>query len=281
MAGPVIVGLGEILWDMLPAGPRFGGAPANFACAVARLMRDSAQVHLVSAIGHDALGQQALTELQGCGVGTDHIQSNPWPTGQVHVSLDQSGVATYEFGDDQAWDHLCWTPGLVRLAPACQVVCFGTLGQRSDASRVVIERFASAAKQAWRVFDINIREPHFSMPIALSSLQIANVVKLNEDELPHVAALVGVSGSDIEMAKQIRQRLQLAYLAVTRGPQGAWLLSEEGLSEVTAPQIAATNTVGAGDAFTAALLQGILQGKSLTQINEYAVAVASAVCRDN
>jgi len=276
---PVIVALGEILWDCFPSGPRFGGAPANFAQAAARRLQGMADVHLVSAVGHDALGDRALAQLQQAGVGTDHVQTNPWPTGQVSVSLDAAGIATYQFGENQAWDYLTWTPGLVRLAQASQVVCFGTLGQRSEASRIVIERFVSAAKNAWRVLDINIREPYFSIPIGLSSLQIANVVKLNEEELPQVAAMVGVADSAREMAKQIRQRLQLAYLAVTRGPHGAWLLSEEGFSEVAAPPVADPNTVGAGDAFTAALVEGLLRGDSLASINEHAVAVASEACR--
>lgn len=279
MSGRVIVGLGEILWDLLPSGPRFGGAPANFACAAARLLGDSAEVHLVSAVGEDALGDQALEELRTRGVHPDHVQRNPWPTGRVHVTLDAVGVPQYEFGTGEAWDHLAWNPGLARLAQTCSAVCFGTLGQRSDPSRIVIERFTSAAKQAWRIFDINIREPFFSMPIALASLQIANVVKLNEDELPQVAALVGVSGPEPEMARQIRQRLQLDYLAVTRGPRGAWLVAEEGFSDVAAPPVKATNTVGAGDAFTAALVQGLLRRDSLDAINRHAVAVASAVCQ--
>lgn len=279
MSCPVIVGLGEILWDLLPSGPRFGGAPANFACAAARLMGDSAQVHMVSAVGEDALGDQALAELRQRGVNREHVQCNAWPTGRVHVSLDAAGVAQYEFGADEAWDHLAWQDSLASLAQNCQAVCFGTLAQRSEPSRIVIERFVSAAKHAWRVFDINIREPFFSMPIALSSLQIANVVKLNEDELPQVAALVGVSGHEPDVARQIRQRLQLDYLAVTRGPRGAWLLSEEGFSDVAAPPTPVANTVGAGDAFTAALVQGLLRHDSLEQINQHAVAVASAVCQ--
>lgn len=242
-------------------------------------MREAADVHLVSAVGVDALGDQALAHLRQAGVGIDHVQSNPWPTGQVAVSLDAAGLPSYQFGENQAWDHLTWTTALGRLAQDCQVVCFGTLGQRSEASRIVIERFAAAAKQAWRVLDINIREPYFSIPIALSSLQIADVVKLNEEELPQVAAMVGVSDSEHEMARQIRQRLQLDYLAVTRGPKGAWLLSEEGLSEVAAPPISDPNTVGAGDAFTAALVQGLLRGDALASINQHAVTVASEACR--
>jgi fructokinase len=278
MERPVIVGLGEILWDQLPSGPRFGGAPANFACAAARLFGDTATVHLVSAVGRDDLGTDAVAELQRRGVGIEHVEKTAWPTGEVQVLVDDDGVPTYRFDEGQAWDHLSWRPALARLAETCQAVCFGTLGQRCEPSRVVIERFTTAAKRALRVFDINIREPYFSTSIAFSGLQIANVVKLNEEELVRVAAMTGVSGDGWEMAKQIRQRLQLVCLAVTRGPKGAWLFSEEGASDVPAPQVEVTHTVGAGDAFTAALVQGLLRRDPLDAINRHAVAVAAAAC---
>jgi fructokinase len=278
MGLPLIVGLGEILWDMFPSGPRFGGAPANFAMATAKQLAGVAQVQMVSAVGSDDLGKQATQELQVQNVDVAFVQIGSLPTGQVLVQLDDQGRASYRFAEQQAWDEIRWTSDLENLAQRCSVVCFGTLAQRKPLSRTTIQAFVKTAQHAIRLFDINIRQPHFSDEVALNGLRLANVVKLNEEELPVVAGLTGVDGEWREVARQIRRHWGLRYLAVTRGAEGALLLSADEEHFAPAPTVQVASTVGAGDAYAAALVAGILRGDSVHEINTRAVSIAADVC---
>ena len=139
-----MVGIGEILWDLFPTGPRFGGAPANFVCSIAELAGDRIDAAIASGVGRDDLGRRALESLHAHGVDTQCVAVSDRPTGQVHVTLDAAGHASYEFAADTAWDHFVWSEGLQQLAARADAVCFGTLGQRSDVSRGTILRFVRA-----------------------------------------------------------------------------------------------------------------------------------------
>lgn len=276
--GQVVVGLGEVLWDVFPSGPRFGGAPANFACTTAGLSAETA-VFMVSSVGHDELGQQARRELQQRRVDTTYLADSERPTGTVTVRLDDSGHASYEFAADTAWDALIWSAVLQDLAARTDAVCFGTLGQRSETSRQTIRQFLQAVPEtALRVFDINLRPPFYSDQIIRESLQLANGLKLNEDELPIVARLHGISGSEAEMLQQLAGQLDLRMVALTKGSQGALLLADGQLSQHPGIRTKVTDTVGAGDAFTAALVLGLLAGDDPSQILDHASKVAAYVC---
>ena len=217
----VIVGIGEILWDVFLEGLRFGGAPANFACSAARLGGDDVSVFMVSNVGRDDLGQRAVDSLQKHGADVSCVSPVDRPTGQVNVELDHDGHASYTFAADTAWDHLAWSQELEDLAARAAAVCFGTLGQRSDPSRQTIRRFVSSTTpECLRICDINLRPPFYSDSIILESLDLANVLKLNDDELPVVATACGISGSDREMIRQLASRFQLRIVALTRGARG-------------------------------------------------------------
>jgi len=274
---PVVVGLGEILWDVFPDGPRFGGAPANFACHVAALGGNS---QIVSAVGRDELGQRALAELDNRHVGTRAVHRHQRrPTGTVTVSLDADGQASYEFAADTAWDALPWSEDLARLAERTLAVGFGTLGQRSKCSRETIRRFVVATPAtALRVFDVNLRPPFVSDSVILESLTLSNVLKLNDEELPAVAALCDLSGSDVEVMRKLAEKFALRAVALTRGPDGAVLLRDGQISEHPGIETRVVDTVGAGDAFTAALVLGLLDGSDLGAINRSACRVAAFVC---
>ena len=274
---PVIVGLGEILWDVFPDGPRFGGAPANFACHVAAL---GGTAEMVSAVGRDALGERALAELGNRRVGTQGVyRDERRPTGTVTVSLDGDGHASYEFAADTAWDALPWSEELAQLAERTSAVGFGTLGQRSEASRETIRRFVAATPTtALRIFDVNLRPPFVSDAVILESLALANVLKLNDEELPAVAALCGLSGPEVEVMRELADRFTLRAVALTRGPNGAVLLRDGRVSEQPGIETQVVDTVGAGDAYTAVLALGLLQRRNLDAINRGACQVAAFVC---
>jgi fructokinase len=275
-----VVGLGEILWDVFPDGPRFGGAPANFGCSVAELAGDRCEVHIVSGVGDDELGRQAIAALHGHGVETSAVAVTNRPTGQVLVQLDGAGHATYEFATDTAWDHLAWDPRWEPLAASADAVCFGTLGQRSAGSRDTIRRFVKATPpKCLRVLDVNFRPPFWTAETVLASLRLANVLKLNEGELRQLARLLGLSGTENEVLQQLMARYPLRVAALTRGSAGAILLHCSGeYSDLPGQPVNVVDSVGAGDSFTAALVVGLLSGLPLGAINAWAARVAAFVC---
>jgi fructokinase len=274
-----VIGLGEILWDVFPDGPRFGGAPANFACSVAELARDRIDVYAAGGVGADDLGRRAIEALRLHGVDTSCVAMVDPPTGQVLVKLDAAGRASYEFAADAAWDNVAWSEGLQQLAARADAVCFSTLGQRSEISRQTIQRFVRATPaECLRVLDINLRPPFWNEEIVLQSLQWANVLKLNNEELSVLAYMLRWSGADHELLQQLVERFSLQLVALTRGAAGALLLSASGeRSDLPGQPTVVVDTVGAGDSFTAALVIGLLSGLPLAMINSWGNRIAAFV----
>jgi fructokinase len=279
MPGASVLGLGEILWDIFPDGPHFGGAPANFACSVAGLARDRIDVYTAGGVGADDLGRRAIEALHLHGVNTSCVAWVDRPTGQVLVKLDAAGRASYEFAADAAWDNVAWSDGLQQLAAGADAVCFSTLGQRSEISRQTIQRFVrSTPAECLRVLDINLRPPFWNEEIVLQSLQLANVLKLNHAELRVLADMLRWSGADPELLQQLVERFSLQLVALTRGAAGAALLSGSGeRSDLPGQPTAVVDTVGAGDSFTAAVVIGLLSGLPLATINAWGNRVAAFV----
>ncbi len=276
---PVIVGLGEVLWDIFPNGPRFGGAPANFACSAAGLARGRFEVAMVSAVGIDKLGQLAIAALIEHQVNVATVSQIHYPTGEVNVKLDEHGHATYEFAANTAWDRLEWSSELEQLAHRTDVVCFGTLGQRSDVSLATIRRFiVDTRPTALRILDINLRPPFVSDAVILDSLKLANILKLNDEELSVLAKLIGLTGSPVDRLRRLADRFAFQVVALTRGAHGAILIRGDEISEHSGVATHVVDTVGAGDAFTAALALGLLDGRDLETINRIACDVAGFVC---
>jgi fructokinase len=279
MPRPTVIGIGEILWDVFPDGPRFGGAPANFACSVAELARDRIDVYMAGGVGADDLGRRAIEALHAHGVDTSCVAVVDRPTGQVLVKLDAAGRASYEFAADAAWDNVAWSDGLQQLAARADAVCFSTLGQRSEISRQTIQRFVRAtAAECLRVLDINLRPPFWNEEIVMQSLQLANVLKVNDAELSILADVLGWRGADHELLQQLVDRFSLQLVALTRGSAGALLLSESGeRSDLPGQPTVVVDTVGAGDSFAAALVVGLLSGLPIATINAWGNRVAAFV----
>ena len=275
----LIVGLGEILWDVFPHGAKLGGAPLNFSCSAAELAGGKAEVVMVSAVGDDEMGRQAVKAIQQHGVQTESVQTNESETGQVLVELDSAGVASYRFAENSAWDHLTWNDDLQRLALKCSAVCFGTLGQRATQSRGTIQKFVAVTSEtALRIFDINIRRPFYSEDIIRESLALANLLKLNEDELPELAAMCGLDGTNIDIMQQLADVFQLRGVALTQGSAGAILMWDGNLSEQPGIEVQVADTVGAGDAYTASMALGLLGLQDIDDVNRQAVKTAAYVC---
>ncbi len=275
-----IVGLGEVLWDVFPDGAHFGGAPANFACCAAELGGDTIDVAVVSAVGRDDYGRQAIDLLRVRGIDTSCVAQVDWPTGQVLVELDCNGHPSYRIAEGAAWDNVAWTDQLRELATNCDAVCFGTLAQRSEVSRQMIQAFVRATRpHCLRILDINLQNPFWHKETLLQSLELANVVKLNDVELATVAHVLDWKADDDVLLNRMLDRFSLSLVALTRGAHGAVLVNSSGeRDDCSGRPVSVVDTVGAGDAYTAALAIGMLRGLPLETINAWANRVAEFVC---
>ena len=272
-----LAGLGEILWDILPAGKQLGGAPANFAYHAQAL---GAKGVVVSCVGDDELGKEILSRLGGLGLDCRFIAvDKAHPTGTVTVKLDENGKADFTIHENVAWDFIPLDAGLLELAAQTDAVCFGSLCQRWEVSRNTVRRFLQATKpDCIRVLDINIRQSYYNKDIVHTMLQVSDVLKLNDEELPVVAELLDMTGSETNIFSQLTERYALRLIALTRGASGSRLYAQGEDSNHPGFPAQVADTVGAGDSFTAAMTLGLLQGKELDRINEDANRVASYVC---
>jgi fructokinase len=269
---PLVVGIGEVLFDCFPDREVLGGAPFNVAIHADAILGPRGGAGLpVTRVGADDHGDRILTESRSRGLDTRYIQSDGVrPTGRVAVRLDAQGHATYEFDADSAWDHLRYDEDLAALAGRCDAIAFGTLGQRSPQSRETIARFLSHAPQAQRLFDVNLRQSYFDAAMIDLSLRMATAAKFNEEEIIAVPDLLGlqVGPSVDDRAHAIAEIYSLVWVAVTRGERGAAIyLDGEKHETMPAPfrPVADADTVGAGDACCAGLLCGALLDMSIEQ----------------
>lgn len=275
-----VIAVGEIVWDMLPAGKQLGGAPLNFAFFSKEL---GAEAYAVSAIGNDALGDETLAVASATGVNLDYLQRNNLPTSRVLISLDNEGVPQYEIVENVAWDALECPQMILDLVKDASVMCWGSLAQRSVTSRQsVLAMLAAAPKECVKVFDINIRQHYYSREVIETSLGYADILKLNEDELPLVASILGLSGQERDIVRQLIEKYALKYLVYTHGADFSEVYSATGeYSHVPTPKVKVVDTVGAGDSFTAVFVTSILQGLSMAESHARAVEVSAYVCTQN
>lgn len=271
------VGLGEVLWDMLPAGRQLGGAPANFAYHAHAL---GAEARVVSRIGNDALGREILDRLRAIGLSTDGIGvDKSAPTGTVTVEVKPDGQPCFTIHEHVAWDRITADDVSLAFAARADAICFGSLAQRSEPSRNSIRRILAATKpDALRVFDINLRQHFYSRDIIESSLVSANALKLNSDELPVLASMFDLGGDAKSRIAELARRFELRAVALTRGASGSLLLVDGTWSDHSGIRVKVVDAVGAGDAFTATWALGLLADEPLDAINRRANEIAAFVC---
>ena len=277
----LILGLGELLWDLLPEGPRLGGAPANFTVMAGRLGNHAA---ILSRVGSDELGRRALNELEqldGMPADASSVQLDAeHETGRVTVAFE-GGQPSYTIHDPVAWDFLELSDEWVQLAERADAVCFGSLAQRNQRSRETIQTLVGLTREdCVRVFDVNLRAPFYSGEVIQNSLELATVVKMNDAEVPLVLGLMGLDsqvGSDLVGGLDalragalclLREFPALKMVAVTRGGDGSLLVTREAWDQHPGIATNVEDTIGAGDAFTAAMTHYLLRGASLSTLNE-------------
>lgn len=267
-----VVGLGEILWDMLPTGKMLGGAPANFAYHASQQGQSAI---VVSAVGNDQQGQEIIDKLNHYGINHE-LQISDRPTGMVNVTLDSAGIPTYDIIQDTAWDNIAFTPTLAKIASQCSAVCFGSLAQRSPLSRQTIIDFVNATpKDCLRIFDINLRQHYYSANIIEQSLNLCNILKLNDEELITITSLLSLGNNP---CYEIMQRYHIDTVIVTCGAYGSYIYTADGSSFLPTPRIKVVDTVGAGDSFTATFISAMLDGNDIATAHRRAVDLATFVC---
>jgi len=277
MTLPFVVAAGELLWDLLPGGKELGGAPGNVVTHARRLGADGA---LVSRVGRDALGDEAIDRATESGLPAALIQRDPVaPTGTAAVGVDRDGQPRFALASDVAWDRIVLDDAAREAVGRADAICFGTLAQREPASRDAIRGMLAACRPgALRVLDLNLRDPFWTEEIVRRSVESADVLKVNGQELDRLAGMFGLSGDVREQVEPLARRFRWKVVAVTLGAEGSLLYSRGRWDAQPGMKVAVRDSVGAGDAFTAALTLGLLRGEPLDCIHRRASEVAGYVC---
>jgi fructokinase len=270
-----VAAIGELLWDLLPDGPALGGAPANFAAMLAQMSACSAdEVFLVTCVGHDPLGVQAREQLIAHHVRPDYIAlDRSHPTGTVEVLLDVADGPRYRIHENVAWDYIPETPPLLALTPTLDAVCFGTLAQRSPVTQATLRSLVAATRpECLRIFDVNLREPHWNVETVAWGCAHATVLKMNREELAPVAHAVGAADypTPLQVAHFLLDRFPIQLIAITRGRHGSLLVTREAVHDHPGICAHGTDSIGAGDCFTAALTYASLRHRPLPVLAEAA-----------
>ena len=273
----IMVGVGEVLWDILPSGRVLGGAPSNFAY-MTTVLGDRGFV--ASRVGRDDMGREACRVMKEIGLSTAYLQyDDTHETGAATVSIDAAGQPNFMIQEPVAWDFLQWTSDWQELSANADVICFGSLAQRSPLSAATIECFLrNAPKKALRIFDVNLRQSFYNRDLLRRSLNHADIVKLNDQELLQVSELLKLGpGTEEMLARRLLQECELRLVCITRAARGSLLVSEEQTVEHQGFKVKVADAVGAGDAFTACLAHHYLLGSPLDEVSELANRFASWV----
>ncbi|MEH0155372.1 carbohydrate kinase [Limibacter armeniacum] len=270
-----IIGLGEIIWDMLPSGKQLGGAPANFAYHAMQL---GAEAYVISAVGKDNLGKEILHQIHERGLNS-LISITDYPTGTVDVEVTPKGIPTYTIHENVAWDHIPATEKVMEVAKEADAICFGSLAQRfADSRKTIISILEASKENCIKVFDINLRLDFYTKEVLKNALRHADILKINEEELPILAYEMGWEVSDEFVLPKLIRHFDLELVAFTKGENGSILINDSDVSELPTPKVEVADTIGAGDSFTAALIIGLLMNKPLQEIHQKAVDVSAFVC---
>jgi fructokinase len=266
--------LGEVLWDMLPSGPKAGGAPMNVAI---HLKKFGVDVAMVSRVGNDAQGDKLKTFMEQAGLSTQFIQvDDKLDTSEVLVHFDENNSPSYEICMPVAWDNIQLTDSLMDLASDSGIVVLGTLALRSKATRDAILPLLD--KNGLVLADINLRKPFDTREIVEMVLHRADIVKLNDDEIQVIAAWYNRNDKDERsLMRWIAEHFNCQIVIVTRGENGAIALREGKFVEQHGFKVSVADTVGSGDAFLAGFTASLLQGKSTEEALKIACATGALV----
>ncbi len=276
-----VVGLGEVLWDVLPEGKKLGGAPANFAYHAGQFIGNDNTI-AISAIGEDELAEETLVALRQHGL-NDLLPKVPYLTGTVQVQLDAQGIPTYDIKENVAWDNIPYDNDIKQIASNCRAVCFGSLAQRNVVSRATIHRFLDdTPADCLKIFDINLRQQFYTKEIIEGSFKRCNILKINDEELVIINRMFGFESLDMRTTcQQLLENYSLDMVVLTCGTNGSYVFTPNITSFQETPKVTVADTVGAGDSFTGSFCAAILNGKPIEEAHKIAVKVSAFVCTQN
>ncbi|MFI3306237.1 MAG: carbohydrate kinase [Rikenellaceae bacterium] len=278
MKSGYIVGIGELLWDILPDGKKIGGAPGNFAYHASQFGYSSA---VVSAVGSDKLGDEIVENIESKGL-AEYVERVSYPTGSVQVTLDDNGVPIYDIKENVAWDNIPFTKKLEELAKNTLAVTFGSLAQRNVVTRDTIAKFVDAMPNdtdRYKIFDINLRQGFYTRDTICRSMERCNILKINDEELVAVSRMFGYPGIDLQDKCWILlAKYNLKMLILTCGVNGSYVFTSGNVSFVATPKVEVADTVGAGDSFTATFISSLLAGSSVKDAHMKAVRISAYIC---
>lgn len=272
---PVVVSLGEILWDMLPSGKRAGGAPVNFAY---HATMHGAEGYSISAVGEDPFGDELAQAVEHTGIHSV-LQRNAYPTGRAEVALID-GIPEWTIVKNVAWDHITLTEDLIDLVQRADAICYGSLACRNKESHdTIITLLQHSRPNTLRYYDINIRGDHYSKELIDEQLRLATVFKVNDEELVLLRELFRLTGNDEDVCQWFIKTYALDYLILTAGAEYSTIWSKDGeCSTLKTPRVEVADTIGAGDSFSGAFTTSILRGAALREAHKTAVNTAAFVC---
>ncbi|MFG6687776.1 carbohydrate kinase [Mariniflexile sp. HNIBRBA6329] len=267
---------GEVLWDVFPSQKRIGGAPLNVAL---RLQSLNNEVAMISSVGNDALGNALVNYIAENNVNTACIQvTNDFKTGEVAVLLDEKGSASYEINFPSAWDYISINKAVIDLVKSNDAFVYGSLVARSSVSKQTLYGLLEHAK--YKVFDLNLRPPHYTKEVLIYLMNKADFIKFNDDELYEVSGYLDSKFHSMEQnIRYISQKTNTKHICVTKGSHGAVLLYNDSFYYNSGYQIKVKDTVGAGDSFLASLISQLLNNINPQEAIDFACAVGALVAQ--
>lgn len=267
---------GEVLWDVFPTHKKIGGAPLNVASRLASFKND---VHLISSVGNDDPGKVILDFLNSNSVNTNFIQiNNEHPTGDVNVTLDKKGAASYDIMFPRAWDYMTLNKEIKALVDNSDALIFGSLVARNSVSRNTLLNILDT--DTFKVFDVNLRPPHYNNNLLTDLMKRADFIKLNDEELFEISNYLGSKEKSIEShISYISDITNTAHICVTKGAEGAVLFYNNAFFYNPGYPVTVTDTVGAGDSFLATLIHHILCNDSPQKSIDMACAIGALVAQ--
>lgn len=271
---------GEILWDIFPDKKQLGGAPLNVAL---RLHAFGAEVAMISALGKDSLGKEALSQIESRQLSTSHIQRVAKPTGQATIALDKKGKASYTIPTDAAWNTITYTEENGNAVQDSDALIIGSLAFNTsldnEEERINLETIEQLIeKSSFTVFDLNLRAPHYDLEVVVALMEASNMIKLNDEELELIIMAMGIQAETLaEELKLLSAMTETPTICVTLGVEGAILYHKGKIHEQVGFPTQTVDSVGAGDSFLATLIYGLLTNETPEDALEVACAVGSLV----
>jgi len=271
-----VVCYGEVLWDVLPTGKKIGGAPLNVAIRLRALGNES---YVISSVGNDELGKQLINEVNRYNINTDFIQTEEeLATSEVQVKLDKKGSATYDIIFPRAWDKIKYTEASKDLVKSSDAIIFGSLVARNDTSKETLFKYIEYAN--YKVFDVNLRPPHYTQELLINLMQKADFIKFNDDELYQISNSLGSNGSELEESiRFLSENTDTKHICVTLGDNGAVLFYDKTFYYNKGYKIKVADTVGSGDSFLASLISQLLNNNEPQAAINFACAVGAMVAK--